>query len=38
MDLDTMLNKIDSRIVNDITVIKGPYSALYGPGSNFVDV
>ncbi len=38
MDLDTMLSKIDSRIVSTVTVIKGPYSSLYGPGSNFVDV
>lgn len=38
MDLDTMLSKIDSRIVESVTVIKGPYSSLYGPGSNFVDV
>ncbi|MDB5334441.1 MAG: TonB-dependent receptor [Planctomycetaceae bacterium] len=38
LDLDTMLSKIDSRIVSNITVIKGPYSSLYGPGSNFVDV
>lgn len=37
-DLDTMLSKIDSRIVGDVTVIKGPYSALYGPGTSFVDV
>jgi outer membrane receptor protein involved in Fe transport len=38
IDLDTMLSKIDSRIVSDMTVIKGPYSALYGPGIDFVDV
>jgi iron complex outermembrane receptor protein len=38
IDLDTMLSKIDSRIVQDVTVIKGPYSSRYGPGSNFVDV
>jgi outer membrane receptor protein involved in Fe transport len=37
-DLDTLLNKLDSRIVEQITVIKGPYSAFYGPGSNFIDV
>ena len=38
IDLDTMLSKIDSRIVDDMIVIKGPYSALYGPGLHFVDV
>lgn len=37
-DLDTMLSKIDSRIVDNVIVIKGPYSALYGPGTNFIDV
>lgn len=38
VDLDTMLSKIDSRSIADMTVIQGPYSALYGPGFNFVDV
>lgn len=37
MDLDTMLNKIDSRIISEMTVIKGPYSALLGPAFDFVD-
>lgn len=36
-DLDTMLSKIDSRVIRDVLVIKGPYSSLYGPGFNFVD-
>jgi len=36
-DLDTLLSKIDSSIVDDIIVIKGPYSSKYGPGYNFVD-
>tara|TARA_R110002072_G_scaffold271038_2_gene430941 strand:+ start:46838 stop:49048 length:2211 start_codon:yes stop_codon:yes gene_type:complete len=36
-DLDTLLSKIDSSIVEDIIVIKGPYSSKYGPGYNFVD-
>ncbi len=38
MDLDTMVSKLDSRIVNDVVVIKGPYSAMYGPGFQFLDV
>ena len=38
IDLDTMLSKIDSRIVHDIVVIKGPYGVRYGPGFNFIDV
>ncbi|MCA9123583.1 MAG: TonB-dependent receptor [Planctomycetaceae bacterium] len=37
-DLDTVLSKIDSRIIDDMIVIKGPYSALYGPGFSFIDV
>ncbi|HPM80576.1 MAG TPA: TonB-dependent receptor, partial [Candidatus Anammoximicrobium sp.] len=37
-DLDTMLSKIDSRIVQNVIVIKGPYSVLYGPGFSFYDV
>lgn len=36
-DLDTLLSKIDSSIVEDIIVIKGPYSSRYGPGYNFID-
>ena len=37
-DLDTLMSKIDSRIVDNFLVIKGPYSALYGPGFAFYDV
>ncbi len=36
-DLDTVLSKIDSRIIRDVVVVKGPYSARYGPGFYFVD-
>ncbi len=38
IDLDTMLSKIDSRIINNVIVVKGPYSAFYGPGLHFLDV
>lgn len=38
MDLDTMLNKLDSRLIQDMVLIKGPYSPRYGPGFRFVDV
>jgi iron complex outermembrane recepter protein len=31
IDLDTMLSKIDSRIVQQMTVIPGPYEVLNGP-------
>ena len=37
MDLDTLLNKVDPRLIDGTTIIKGPYSAMYGPGFNFVD-
>ena len=37
MDLDTMMNKIDSRLLSDVILIKGPYSSRYGPGFRFVD-
>jgi outer membrane receptor protein involved in Fe transport len=38
IDLDTVLSKIDSRAVQDIVVVGGPYSATLGPGFQFVDV
>ena len=38
LDLDTLMSKIDSGLVDDMIVIKGPYSALYGPGYNFTDI
>ncbi len=36
-DLDTVLSKIDSRLIDQATVISGPYSSLYGPGFQFID-
>ncbi|MCA9122259.1 MAG: TonB-dependent receptor [Planctomycetaceae bacterium] len=38
IDLDTMLSKIDSRIVDNIVTVQGPYSVLYGPGFSFIDI
>ncbi|TWU42042.1 TonB-dependent receptor [Novipirellula artificiosorum] len=38
MDLDTMMNKLDSRLIEDVILIKGPYAARYGPGFRFVDM
>jgi len=32
-----MLSKMDSRVIEDVIVIKGPFSARHGPGFNFVD-
>src|SRR5262249_1039023 len=37
-DLDTFLSKIDSGSIRDIVVLKGPYSARYGPGFSFIDI
>jgi len=37
IDLDTMLSKIDSRNIDQIAVIPGPYTALLGPGVQFID-
>jgi len=33
-----MLSKIDSRIIENTIIIKGPYSARYGPGHSFIDI
>jgi hypothetical protein len=38
IDLDTVLSKIDSRIIQDMLIISGPYSVRHGPGFDFVDV
>jgi len=37
MDLDTAVSKIDSRLIQNVVAIKGPYSSLYGPGFSFID-
>ncbi|MEM9186375.1 MAG: TonB-dependent receptor [Planctomycetota bacterium] len=38
VDLDTAVSKLDSRIIERAAVIPGPYSALYGPGFEFIDL
>ncbi|WP_145285925.1 TonB-dependent receptor domain-containing protein [Pirellulimonas nuda] len=38
IDLDTAVSKIDSRWIDDVLVVAGPYSALHGPGFEFVDI
>lgn len=38
MDLDTMMNKIDSRLIENAILVKGPYATRYGPGFRFVDI
>jgi iron complex outermembrane receptor protein len=37
-DLDTILSKTDPSLIDQINVIKGPYSLRYGPGFSFIDV
>ena len=37
-DLDTMLNKIDPDMMQNVTVVPGPYGLRYGPGLAFIDV
>ncbi len=38
LDLDTAVSKFDPGSIRDIIVVKGPYSALYGPGFSFLDI
>ncbi|MEZ6089612.1 MAG: hypothetical protein R3C05_16595 [Pirellulaceae bacterium] len=37
-DLDTVLSKFDSRQVETVTIIPGPYAVRYGPGFQFTDI
>lgn len=37
-DLDTVVSKYDASNIQDIIVIKGPYSVHYGPGFSFLDI
>lgn len=37
-DLDTAVSKIDSSILRDVIIFKGPYTASRGPGFAFIDV
>jgi len=37
-DLDTIVSKIDSSQIENVVIIKGPYSVRYGPGFAFIDV
>ena len=38
IDLDTAVSKLDSHVVDNVTIIKGPYSAQYGPNWNFMVI
>lgn len=37
IDLDTVLSKLDSRLISEIDVVKGPYAVEFGPGFDFID-
>ena len=37
-DLDTIVSKIDSGLIRDAVVLRGPFSVRYGPGFAFIDV
>ena len=38
VDIDSALSQIDPGVVDNITVIDGPYTSLYGPGFAFLAV
>lgn len=38
IDLDTMLNKLDSRALGNVAVIPGPYSVRHGPDFQYFQV
>ncbi len=35
-DIDSLLSQIDPGVIQDVTVIDGPYTSLYGPGFAFI--
>ncbi len=37
IDLDTVLSKFDSRILEEFSIIPGPFSASHGPGFHFME-
>jgi outer membrane receptor protein involved in Fe transport len=37
-DLDTIVSRIDSTLVDNVVVIKGPYTVRRGPGFSFIDI
>lgn len=38
LDLDSVISRFDPGTIRDVILIKGPYSALYGPGFAFLDI
>lgn len=37
-DLDSVVNKIDPSLVDQVVVLPGPYGLRYGPGFAFIDI
>jgi iron complex outermembrane receptor protein len=37
-DLDSMLARIDPRMIDSLRIVPGPYAARYGPGFAFIDI
>ncbi len=37
IDLDTMLSKLDSRIIREAVLVKGPYTSRHGPDFRFMN-
>ncbi|MCE5266516.1 MAG: TonB-dependent receptor [Planctomycetaceae bacterium] len=37
-DIDSLLSQIDPGVIQEVTVIDGPYTSLYGPGFAFINV
>ena len=37
-DLDSMISKVDPSLIEDVTVIPGPYGLRFGPAFSFIDV
>lgn len=37
-DLDTILNKFDPSMIEQVLVVPGPYAVQYGPAFSFIDV
>jgi iron complex outermembrane receptor protein len=37
-DFDTPLSKLDSSLIRDVIITKGPYTVRQGPGFSFIDI
>jgi iron complex outermembrane recepter protein len=37
-DIDSLLSQIDPGVIQNVEVIEGPYTSLYGPGFAFINV